>query len=154
MTHFVLRSAGYEWLKVNKQKSNFVKVPASNIKTLSSNVTTIFAVPSSKTSTHDVPLKNLAKQRLKSRYDLSSFTSFDDAMKVRNSCHIIEQSGSDFLCDCHEGKDIDKRRHYLIHNSIVKASWSFLYVHPCMKVLRPVCASIPWDYCTNVVFLK
>ena len=106
VTHFGLRSAGYEWLQVNKQKCNFVKVPASNIKTLSSNVTTIFAVPSSKPSAHDIPLKDLAKKRLKSRYDISSFSSFDDAMSVRKSCHIIEQSGSDFLCDCHEGKDV------------------------------------------------
>ena len=44
-----LRSAGYEWLQVNKDKSNFVKVPAGNIQTLSSNVSTIFAVPSSQT---------------------------------------------------------------------------------------------------------
>ena len=105
------RSAGYEWFQVNKQKSNYVKVPAQNIKTLSSNVTTIFAVPSSKTSSHAMPLKDLAKQRLKSRYDVSSFSTFYDAMKVRNSCHIIEQSGSEFLCDCHEGKDVYNRKH-------------------------------------------
>ena len=105
------RSDGYEWFQVNKQKSNYIKVPAQNIKTLASNVTTIFAVPSSKTSSHDMPLKDLAKQRLKSRYDVSSFSTFDDAMKVRNSCHIIEQSGSEFLCDCHEGKDVYNRKH-------------------------------------------
>ena len=62
---------------MNKQKNNFVKVPAQNLKTLSLNVTTIFAVPSSKASSHDVPLKDLAKQRLKSRYDISSYASFD-----------------------------------------------------------------------------
>ena len=110
-----LRSAGYEWLQVNKDKSNFVKVPAGNIQTLSSSVSTIFAVPSSQTSKHDLPLKELAKLRLKSRFDVSKFSSFDEAIKIRRSCHIIEQSGSDFLCDCHEGKDVYNRSQSFIN---------------------------------------
>ena len=30
-------------------------------------------------------------------------SSFDDAMMTRQSCHIIEQVGNDYFCDCHEG---------------------------------------------------
>ena len=40
---------------------------------------------------------------MKSRFDVSRHSSFDDAMITRQSCHIIEQVGKDYFCDCHEG---------------------------------------------------
>ena len=30
-------------------------------------------------------------------------TNFDDCIQQRNSCHLIEQVGEDFYCDCHQG---------------------------------------------------
>ena len=99
-----LRTNGYEWLQSHKENSSIVKMSATNVqKTLLENVSTIFAVQSSKTSSSDIPLRDCAKERLKSRFDVSRQSNFDDAMKIRQSCHIIEQVGSDFFCDCHEG---------------------------------------------------
>lgn len=99
-----LRTNGYEWLQNNKESSKIVKVAAKNVqKTLLENVSMIYAVPSSKTSSNDIPLKDYAKERLKSRFDVSRHSSYDDAMITRQSCHIIEQVGKDYFCDCHEG---------------------------------------------------
>ena len=99
-----LRTNGYEWLQNNKENSSIVKLSAKNVqKTLLENVSTIFAVPSSKTSTTGLSLKDCAKERLKSRFDVSRHSNFDEAMKIRQSCHIIEQVGTDYFCDCHEG---------------------------------------------------
>ena len=64
------------------------------------NVSMIFAVQSSKNSSIDILLKDCAKKRLKSRFDVSRHSSFDEAMKTRQSCHIIEQVGKDYFCDC------------------------------------------------------
>lgn len=99
-----LRTNGYEWLQNNKENSSIVKLSAKNVqKTLHENVSTIFAVQSSKTSSSGIPLKDCAKERLKSRFDVSRHSNFEDAMKIRQSCHIVEQVGSDYFCDCHEG---------------------------------------------------
>ena len=99
-----LRTNGYEWLQNHKEKSSIVKLSANNVqKTLLENVSTIFAVQSSKTLSTGIPLKDCAKERLKSRFDVSRHSNFDEAMKIRQSCHIIEQVGSDYFCDCHEG---------------------------------------------------
>ena len=61
-----------------------------------------FAVKSSSTPS-DIPLKECAKNRLKSRFDISRYSSFDEVMKVRHSCHLIEHSGENFYCDCKMG---------------------------------------------------
>ena len=99
-----LRTNGYEWLQNNKESAKIVKVAAKNVqKTLLENVSMIYAVPSSKTSSNEILLKDCAKERLKSRFDVSRHSSFDDAMMTRQSCHIIEQVGNDYFCDCHEG---------------------------------------------------
>ena len=47
-------------------------------------------------------LKELAKQRLDQRFDERN-TNFQDYVKVRSSCYIVEQKGSEFYCDCFEG---------------------------------------------------
>ena len=99
-----LRTNGYEWLQNNKESAKIVEIAAKNVqKTFLENVSMICAVPSSKTSSNDIPLKDCAKERLKSRFDVSRHSSFDDAMITRQSCHIIEQVGKDYFCDCHEG---------------------------------------------------
>ena len=98
-----LRSAGYDWLQMNKANSNFVQIQVKKeIQTLQKDVSTIYAIKSSNTPS-DVALKDCAKKRLKSRYDISTFTNLDEAIKVRLSCHLIEQSREDFYCDCKMG---------------------------------------------------
>ena len=66
-----LRSAGYDWFMKHKSNNNFVRVPANNLKTMKTNVSTIYAVPSS--NTNQSQTWNLAKQRLKSRFDVQHF---------------------------------------------------------------------------------
>ena len=86
-----LRSAGYDWLQLNKSNSNFVQIQTrGDMKTLQKDVSTIYAVKSSSTPS-DIPLKECAKNRLKSRFDISKYSSLDEVMKVRHSCHLIEQ---------------------------------------------------------------
>ena len=98
-----LRSAGYDWYMNHKSNNNFVRVPANNLKTMKTNVSTIYAVPSSYTNQSESSLKDLAKQRLKSRFDVSNISSFDESVKIRKSCHLIEQVNSEFYCDCAMG---------------------------------------------------
>ena len=87
----------------HKSNNNFVRVPANNLKTMKTNVSTIYAVPSSNTCQSQSSLKDLAKQRLKSRFDVSNISSFDESVKIRKSCHLIEQVNSEFYCDCAMG---------------------------------------------------
>ena len=95
------RSAGYDWLQSHQSKNNFMKVPGSSVKTFLQDVSTVYAVPSSYPS--ELSLKELAKLRIKTRFDVSKFKTFDECMKTRLACHLVEQKGSEFYCDCHEG---------------------------------------------------
>ena len=96
-----IRSAGYDWLQSHQSKNNFMKVPGSSVKTFLQDVSTVYAVPSSYPS--ELSLKELAKLRIKTRFDVSKFKTFDECMKTRLACHLVEQKGSEFYCDCHEG---------------------------------------------------
>ena len=100
-----LRSNGYNWFMDHKSNSNYaeIKIAGKQIKTLKENVSSIWAIPSSKTKKLDSTLKELGKERLATRFEIPSNTSFDKVMEVRNSCHLVEQSGQDFFCDCFEG---------------------------------------------------
>ena len=73
------------------------------MKTLQKNVSTLWAVPSSNTNHSEQSLKELAKHRLKTRFDVSTMKSFDEYTKIRSSCHIIEQVNEEFYCDCFLG---------------------------------------------------
>ena len=59
-----LRSAGYDWFMNHKSNNNFVRVPANNLKTMKTNVSTKYAFPSSHTNRSQNSLKDLGKQRL------------------------------------------------------------------------------------------
>ena len=76
-----------------------------------SNVSTIYAVPSSNTNQLQSSLKDLAKERLKSRFDVSNISSFDECMKIRKSCHLIEQVNDEFYCDCAVGSKARQCKH-------------------------------------------
>ena len=100
-----IRSNGYNWYMDNKSNSNYaeIKVAGKQIKTLKENVSSIWAVPSSKTKQSDLSLKELGKQRLASRFKIPSNSSFDKVMETIRSCHIVEQVGENFYCTCFEG---------------------------------------------------
>ena len=40
---------------------------------------------------------------MKSRFDISNEKHFDDYLKARSSCYLVEQAGNDFYCDCYKG---------------------------------------------------
>ena len=67
------------------------------------NVSSIWAIPSSQTKQSELALKDIAKQRLSHRFNSSLLTSFDEYLKIRSSCYLVEQIGSEFFCDCYEG---------------------------------------------------
>ena len=70
-------------LQNHNGNSSIVKLSAKNVqKTLLENVSTIYAVESSKTSSSGIPLKDCAKERLKSRFDVSRHSNFDDAPPI------------------------------------------------------------------------
>ena len=74
------------------------------VEVLIPDISAVWAVPSSNTRQHEKPLFELAKDRLKTRKDISSISSFDQYISIRNSCHLVEQSDkNEFYCDCHEG---------------------------------------------------
>ena len=95
-----LRSAGYDWLGQHKSNTNFVKIPSNNLKTLLPNTQTIWAVPSSFTKDTEDSLKEIAKQRIIERFKIPDIQTFDESMKIRQSCHLIEQVNEEFFCDC------------------------------------------------------
>ena len=71
----------------HKSNNNFVRVPANNLKTMKTNVSTKYAFPSSHTNRSQNSLKDLGKQRLKSRFDISNILTFDE---TRKNSEILE----------------------------------------------------------------
>ena len=67
------------------------------------NVSSIWAIPSSKNNQSELTLKELAKIRLSKRFNSTSLESFDEYVKIRPSCYLVEQVGTEFYCDCFEG---------------------------------------------------
>jgi len=90
-------------LSQHKSNTNFVKIPSNNLKTLLPNTQVIWAVPSSFTKLTEDSLKEIAKQRIMERFEIPESQTFDESMKVRQSCHLIEQINDEFFCDCLPG---------------------------------------------------
>ena len=70
-----------------------------------------FCEPSSNTNQSQSSFKDLAKERLKSRFDVSNISSFDKFMKILKSCHLIEGVNDKFYCDCAGGSIARHRKH-------------------------------------------
>ena len=62
----------------------------------------LWVVASSENSMTSMPLKRLAKLRIKSRGE-PEFDNFDEYMNVRTSCWILEFRNGQFFCDCPVG---------------------------------------------------
>ena len=67
--------------------------------------------PSSNTNQSQSSFKDLAKERLKSRFDISNISFFDKFMKIRKSCHLIEHVNDEFYCDCAGGSIARQCKH-------------------------------------------
>ena len=78
----------------------------------------------------DSTLKELGIQRLATRFEIPSNTSFDKVLEERNSCNLEEQSGQDFFCDCFEG----------ICGRLCKQSVGLLYKTGTIEVDHYVCS--------------
>ena len=70
------------------------------MKTLLTNTQVIWAVPSSFTKLTEDSLKEIAKQRIIERFEIPECQSFDESMKIRQSCHLVEKVNNEFFCDC------------------------------------------------------
>ena len=62
----------------------------------------IIVLKSSANTLLDCTLEELAKLRILAR-GCSSAESLDDYLELRKSCHIVEQCGREFYCDCYWG---------------------------------------------------
>ena len=90
---------GYSWYKDHEANKHYVKVRVDGCRSQVEDIDVLWVVPSS-TSSGD--LKELAVTRLDQRWE-NTCKSFDDYLKIRSSCYIIEQKGNEFYCDCFIG---------------------------------------------------
>ena len=69
---------------------------------LEEQVKRVIILPSSNNKLPEKSLKQLAILRMQKR-KMPSFGTLQEYFDVRNSCHVVEQVGSDFFCDCYKG---------------------------------------------------
>ena len=62
-------------------------------------VTKIFALKSLANTMLDKSLAELAKIRIEARAN-PSYSSLKEFYKIRNYCHLVEQVGHEYYCDC------------------------------------------------------
>ena len=63
----------------------------------------------------DKSLAELAKIRIEARAD-PSYSSLEEFYKIRNSCHLVEQVGHEYYCDCRIGIKGDLDKHSMALN--------------------------------------
>ena len=108
-----LKTDGYQWYKSNKTGSNnILRINAKDKYTVSESsefllgkVTNLWAVNSSEGLKSGKSLKERAKERLANR-NVPQSGNFDDYLKVRSSCWILEERDGDFYCDCPVGMKV------------------------------------------------
>ena len=108
-----LRTNGYQWYKSNKMASDKgLRINPKEKYSVSESsefllgkVTNLWAINSSEGLKSGKSLKERAKERLAHRkVPLSS--SFDDYIRIRSSCWILEERDGDFFCDCPVGMKV------------------------------------------------
>ena len=108
-----LRTAGYQWYRVNNVGADkIIRINPKDRYTVSESpefnlgkVTNIWAVNSSEGLKSGLSLKERAKERLALR-ELPLSTTFDDYIRIRSSCWILEERDGDFYCDCPVGMKV------------------------------------------------
>ena len=109
-----LKTQGYQWMKANKLNTSdkIVRVDPKGKYTISESpeftlgkVDKLWVVASSDNPFPDTSLKKLAKQRINLRGN-PDFSSFDQYMKIRQSCWILEERDGEFYCDCPIGMKV------------------------------------------------
>ena len=108
-----LRTDGYQWYETNKGSGKVLRVKNTKDNyTVSESpefsigeVENIWAVESSVGENSGISLKDRLKERLEHRKIPLSGT-FDDYIKIRSSCWILEERDEDFFCDCPVGMKV------------------------------------------------
>ena len=108
-----LRTAGYQWYMMNHVGADkIIRINPKNRYTVSESsefnlgkVLNLWAVNSSEGLKSGLSLKERAKERLAHR-ELPLSTTFDDYLRIRSSCWILEERDGDFYCDCPIGMKV------------------------------------------------
>ena len=108
-----LKTAGYHWFMQNKSGTDkIIRINPAGKYTVSESkefnlgkVINIWAVNSSEGLKSGKSLKDRAKERLANR-ELPLGNSFDDYMRIRTSCWLLEERDGDFYCDCPIGMKV------------------------------------------------
>ena len=100
-----LKTDGYQWYQANKSGTDkIIRINPKDRYTVSESaklgkVVNIWAVNSTEGLKSAKSLKERAKERIAQRKCPIS-SSFDEYLKVRGSCWIIEERDGDYYCDC------------------------------------------------------
>ena len=108
-----LRTNGYQWYKSNKMASDKgLRINPKEKYSVSESsefllgkVTNLVAINSSEGLKSGKSLKERAKERLAHR-KVPQSSSFDDYIRIRSSCWILEERDGDFFCDCPVGMKV------------------------------------------------
>ena len=108
-----LRTAGYQWYMMNNVgQDKIIRINPKGKYTVSESsefnlgkVSNLWAVNSSEGLKSGLSLKERAKERLAHR-ELPLSSSFDDYLRIRSSCWILEEREGDFYCDCPVGMKV------------------------------------------------
>ena len=108
-----LKTDGYQWYKVNKKGSDkILRINPKDKYTVSKSsefllgkVTNLWAVNSSEGEKCGKSLKERAKERLAHR-KVPLSENFDDYIRIRSSCWIVEERDGEFYCDCPVGMKV------------------------------------------------
>jgi hypothetical protein len=125
-----LCTEGYQWYKTNKAAvGHILKVDPRGKYTVSEDsehqlgkVDAIWVVSSSSNTLLDMPLKRLAKQRIKKRGE-PEFASFDQYLQIRQSCWIIEERDGQYYCDCPIGMKVSELFLKFYYNILLRVNW-------------------------------
>ena len=108
-----LRTSGYQWYRANKLGTDkILRINPQGKYTVSESsefnlgkVTNIWAINSSEGLKSGKSLKERVKERLANRETPLS-SSFDDYMRIRSSCWLLEERDGDYFCDCPVGMKV------------------------------------------------
>lgn len=108
-----LRTDGYQCYKANKSRTDkIIRINPNDKYTISESsefllgkVSNLWAVCSTAGSKTGLSLKERAKERIANR-EVPVSGSFDDYMRIRSSCWILEERDGDFFCDCPVGMKV------------------------------------------------
>ena len=112
-TSLSLKTEGYQWFKKNQNKPDrIMKINPKGKYTVSESpefllgkVSNLWAVTTTSGLKSDKSLKERAKERMANRSE-PEVEDFDEYMKIRTSCWILEEHDGDYYCDCPRGMKV------------------------------------------------